>query len=212
MRSLDRLFEGYRRFLSTRYAGQAALYRRLGEIGQTPKVMVIGCSDSRVDPASIFDAAPGELFVVRNVANLVPPYSPPGEHHGTSAALEYAVTILGIEHILVMGHGQCGGVAAFIDGLHKQSHDHDFIHKWMSIMNPFGADVLRRVGSETPEGLQRLGEFAAVRQSLENLKTFPFIRERLADGTLSIHGAHFGIANGELMGLDAGSGDFQLIK
>jgi len=117
MRSLETLIKGYHRFLDIRYAGEAALYQRLGDAGQSPKVMVIGCSDSRVDPVSIFDTKPGELFVVRNVANLVPPYSQHGDLDGTSAALEYAVTVLGVEHILVMGHSQCGGVAAFIDGL-----------------------------------------------------------------------------------------------
>jgi len=212
MRSLESLIKGYRRFLDTRYAGEAALYRRLGDAGQSPKVMVIGCSDSRVDPASIFDAKPGEVFVVRNVANLVPPYASHGDHHGTSAALEYAVTVLQVEHIVVMGHSQCGGVAAFIDGLDEQRHDHEFIHKWTSIMDPLGAEVLQRAGSETPEELQRFCECASVRQSLENLKTFPFIRERIAAGTLGIHGAHFSIANGELIGLDAGSGEFQPIK
>lgn len=211
MRSLDSLIEGYRRFLDTRYPGQAELYRRLGETGQSPKVMVIGCSDSRVDPASIFDAAPGELFVVRNVANLVPPYEPHGDYHGTSAALEYAVTVLEVDHVLVMGHAQCGGVAAFINGLHEQTHDHDFIHKWISILNPARADALRRAGRETPEDLQRLVEYAAVRQSLENLTTFPFVRERVTAGTLTLHGAHFGIANGELVALNSGSGEFEKV-
>ena len=212
MHSLFMLVDGYRRFLDTRYREQADLYQRLGEHGQSPKVMVIACSDSRVDPASIFDAAPGELFVVRNVANLVPPYEPHGDYHGTSAAIEFATTSLEVEHILVMGHAQCGGVKAFLNGLYKPDRESAFISRWMSIMNPARAEALRRAPHSDEDELQREIEFAAVRCSLENLATFPFVKERLDDGRLKLHGAYFGIATGELLGFDPETGNFRPVS
>jgi len=209
MRSLTSLVEGYRRFLGTRYRRQAELYQSLSETGQSPKTMVVACCDSRVDPAVIFDTAPGELFVVRNVANLVPPYEPHGDYHGTSAALEFAVTTLKVEHVLIMGHAQCGGVQAFLEGIFDPDREHDFIRKWVSIMNPARAEALRQAPHRSPAELQQMIEFAAVRQSLENLSTFPFVKERLEDGSLQLHGAYFGIATGELLGLDPKSGTFE---
>tara|TARA_Y100000766_G_scaffold207618_1_gene179348 strand:+ start:530 stop:1168 length:639 start_codon:yes stop_codon:yes gene_type:complete len=212
MHSLSMLVEGYRRFLDTRHREQADLYQRLGAHGQSPKVMVIACSDSRIDPASIFDAAPGEFFVVRNVANLVPPYEPHGDYHGTSAAIEFATTGLEVEHILVMGHAQCGGVKAFLNGLYAPDRESAFISRWMSIMNPARAEALRRAPHSDEDELQRETEFAAVRCSLENLTTFPFVKERLDDGRLKLHGAYFGIANGELLGFDPETGNFRPVS
>jgi carbonic anhydrase len=211
MRSLPMLVEGYRRFLDTRYKGQSELYEKLADSGQSPKIMIVACCDSRVDPAAIFDTAPGELFVVRNVANLVPPYAPHGDYHGTSAALEFAVTGLEVDHILVMGHAQCGGVEAFLQGVFDPTRESDFIRKWMSIMNPARAQALRQAPDRDPAKLQREMEYAAVRQSLENLTTFPFVKERLERKVLQLHGAYFGIASGDLLALDPDTGEFEKV-
>lgn len=211
MQSLTQLVDGYRRFLDTRYREQSKLYENLAESGQSPNIMIIACCDSRVDPAAIFDTAPGELFIVRNVANLVPPYEPLGDYHGTSAALEFAVTGLEVEHILIMGHAQCGGVEAFVKGIFEPARGHDFIRKWMSILNPARAEALRTASHRNPEELQQAIEFAAVRQSLDNLTTFPFVKNRLEAGTLQLHGAYFGIASGALLSLDEASGEFRKV-
>ena len=211
MRSLPMLVEGYRRFLDTRYKGQSELYEKLADAGQSPKVMIVACCDSRIDPAAIFDTAPGELFVVRNVANLVPPYAPHGDYHGTSAALEFAVTGLEVDHILIMGHAHCGGVQAFLQGVFDPTRESDFIRKWMSIMNPARAQALRQAPDRDPAQLQREMEYAAVRQSLENLTTFPFVKERLERKTLQLHGAYFGIASGDLLALDSDTGAFEKV-
>ena len=211
MRSLPMLVEGYRRFLDTRYKGQSKLYEKLADAGQSPKVMIVACCDSRVEPAAIFDTAPGELFVVRNVANLVPPYAPHGDYHGTSAALEFAVMGLEVDHILIMGHAHCGGVQAFLQGVVDPTRESDFIRKWMSIMNPARAQALRQAPDRDPAKLQREMEYAAVRQSLENLTTFPFVKERLERKTLQLHGAYSGIASGDLLALDADTGAFEKV-
>lgn len=208
MRSVERLMEGYRAFLEKRYVQESATYRRLEQEGQTPRIMVVACCDSRVDPATIFSAGPGELFVVRNVANLVPPWEPHGDYHGTSAALEFAVTGLQVEHIVVMGHGQCGGIAAFLEGLHNDGRPRSFIDKWMSLLNGARGHALRTATEASPEELQRAVEEEGIRQSLGNLKTFPFIAERLADGRLQLHGAWFAIATGRLTALDPDSNTF----
>jgi carbonic anhydrase len=170
--------------------------------------MIVACCDSRVDPATIFSAGPGELFVLRNVANLVPPWEPHGDYHGTSAALEFAVTGLEVEHIVVMGHGQCGGIGAFLEGLHSDGSPRGFIGKWMSLLNAARGHALRTASESSPAELQRAVEEEGIRQSLENLKTFPFITERVADGRLQLHGAWFAIATGQLTALDPASNAF----
>ena len=143
MRDVPELIDGYRRFLAGRYPQEASLYRSLAETGQAPKTMIIACCDSRVDPAAIFSAGPGQFFIVRNVANLVPPFEPRGDYHGTSAALEFAVTGLEVETILVMGHARCGGVRAFLEGLYEQPAQRGFIDRWMSLLNPARTEALR---------------------------------------------------------------------
>jgi len=208
MQSVERLMEGYRAFLENRYAQEASVYRRLESEGQTPRIMIVACCDSRVDPATIFSAGPGELFVLRNVANLVPPWEPHGDYHGTSAALEFAVTGLEVDHIVVMGHGQCGGIRAFLEGLHSDGSPRGFIGKWMSLLNAARGHALRTASESSPEELQRAVEEEGVRQSLANLKTFPFISERVADGRLQLHGCWFAIATGELMALNPASEAF----
>jgi carbonic anhydrase len=212
MRDVDELVDGYRRFLAGRYEQESALYSELAEQGQAPKVMVIACCDSRADPAAIFDARPGQLFVVRNVANLVPPFEPHGDYHGTSAALEFAVTGLDVETILVMGHGRCGGVRAYLDGLYQAETPRGFIRRWMSLLKTARTEALRAAGDQPIEVQAKALEFASVRHSIDNLETFPFIKERLADGRLRLRGGYFDIADGKLLALDPQSGTFEAVQ
>jgi carbonic anhydrase len=204
MGSLERLIDGYRRFRETGWARERERWSRLAE-GQSPCVMVIACSDSRVDPTQIFDSGPGEMFVVRNVAALVPPYETSAGHHGVSAALEFAVTQLEVEEIVVMGHGFCGGCAAaltgqFDDAAHGEGH---FIADWIEMLR----DARDKVRAEHGEDFRAM-ELEGVRVSLANLRTFPWVSEREADGRLKLHGAYFAIADGVLHLLDEAGGDF----
>ena len=205
-----RLIEGYRAFTSQRLPTEQSRYRELSEIGQSPEVMVIGCCDSRVSPEVIFDVGPGELFVVRNVANLVPVYQPDGGAHGVSAALEYAVSVLRVKHIVVLGHAQCGGIRAFIDKIEPISPS-DFIGKWMAQFIKPG-EVVEQRSHETIQDFVTRIEKAAVFRSLENLMTFPFVRTRVESGELLLHGAYFGVAEGELFVLDRTTKEFGRIK
>jgi len=203
-----RLIEGYRAFVAGRFAAERSRYETLARIGQRPEAVVIGCIDSRVSPDVIFDAAPGELLVVRNVANLVPPFESDREtRHSTSAALEFAVQALGVRHIVVLGHAFCGGIQAFADERAPLSPG-DFIGKWMSIVAPAAARLGPRNPDEGDAYLRRL-EFAAVELSLGNLMTFPWIRDRVERGTLALHGAFFGVAAGRLLVRDAATGEFK---
>lgn len=197
MDDFDDLIAGYRAFREKRYAEQVALYRELAQ-GQSPRTMVISCCDSRVDPMTIFNARPGELFVVRNVANLVPPYEPDEHYHGTSAALEFAVTGLEVSTIVVLGHASCGGIQASLNGMYDTSTDRSFIQEWMRIIEPAREEVLRHSHDPSLATAQPALERAAIRLSLKNLMTFPFVRERVEQGRLSLRGAHFGIESGEL--------------
>src|SRR5215475_11911043 len=202
----DRLIAGYRSFLDARLSIEQSRYRELAEHGQSPEIMVIGCCDSRVSPEVIFDARPGELFVVRNVANLVPPYSPDGEYHGVSAALEFGVGALRVKHIVVLGHAHCGGVRAFAEDREPLSPG-DFIGKWMSLIAP-AAEKLGPRGDTLPsEYLMRL-EQASIANTLDNLLTFPRLRRLIERGHVTLHGAYFGVATGELSVLDPRSGRF----
>lgn len=201
------LLDGYRNFMSGRYSDERERYRNLAEKGQTPTTMIIACCDSRAAPETIFDAGPGQLFVMRNVANLVPPFGPDGTHHATSAAIEYAVVHLGIEHIIVMGHGRCGGIQAALATAAGNAPEGDFIGNWLSMVKP----VADRVGAAdllTPSERQTALERIAVRQSVSNLLSFPYIKARVADETLSLHGAWFDISSGELWVMNGESGDF----
>ena len=212
MRDITELVDGYQRFLTTKYPAQASLYRSLAETGQQPKTIIIACCDSRADPAVIFSAGPGEIFVTRNVANLVPPYEPHGDYHGTSAALEFAVEGLEVETILVMDHARCGGIRAFLDGLYEPADAPGFIDRWMSLLNPARTEALRGAGNVSAERQQEALEHAAIRHSIENLMTFPCIKERIADGRLRLRGAYFDIADGTLLALDTDSGAFAPIS
>lgn len=208
IKSIDDLHAGYRRFKEGGFTEARDRYRHLAEQGQSPGVMLIACCDSRADPALIFDAGPGELFVLRNVANLVPPPEDDNAFHGTSAAIEFAVTGLGIQHIVIMGHAQCGGVRAYVDGALGQGGNNRYINRWASLLKP--AYERLPAGLPAPEAAAEL-ERAAIRYSLEQLRSFPFIEERESAGTLSTHGAFFGIATGVLEWLDDGEGDFRPI-
>src|SRR5271167_353174 len=192
----QQLIDGYRTFRSQRLPTEQSRYRELSERGQSPEVMVIGCCDSRVSPEVIFDAGPGELFVVRNVANLVPVYAPDGGAHGVSAALEYAVNALRVKHIVVLGHAQCGGIRAFVDKTEPLSPG-DFIGRWMSMFVKPGEVVEQRQRESLQEFVVRI-EKAAVFRSIENLMTFPFVSTQVASGKLNLHGAYFGVSEGAL--------------
>lgn len=207
--SIEDLITGYRRFRQTRFPDAQALYRDLGERGQSPRVMVIACCDSRVDPATIFDTSPGELFVLRNVANLVPPISPMAKHQAMSAALEFAVLHLNVEHIVVMGHAECGGAKALLDGVHDQIPNAEFIGSWMNMALPARNRMLLQ--PHAPEDSLRLLEYRIVQLSTENLLTYDWIRERFESGRIELHGAHFAIATGELFVLDMVTGQFQAV-
>ena len=206
------LIIGYRTFRAHHYAADAERFRTLAELGQTPRTMVIACSDSRVDPSRIFNARPGELFVVRNVANLVPPCEEKGDYHGTSAAVEFAVRHLKVERILVMGHARCGGVAAFLASTETSNPPVTFIEKWISILGPAHHQLDgRSVGSDR-DARQRAMEHIAVGHSIANLETFPFVREAVEAGRLDLLGGFFDISTGELQLLDRGSGRFEPVK
>lgn len=204
----ERLTEGYRAFLDGRFSGERSRYEMLAEKGQRPEIMVFGCVDSRVSPEVIFDAAPGELLVARNVANLVPPYeSNRDSQHGTSAALEFGVQALKVRHIVVLGHAFCGGIRAFADEQEPLSPG-DFIGRWMSQIAPAAEGLGPRDAGDGDAYLRRL-EFASVELSLRNLMSFPFVRTRVESGQLALHGAYFGVASGRLLVRDPDSGRFE---
>lgn len=204
----DRLLNGYRNFMSGRYAEQSARYRALAETGQKPKTLVIACCDSRAAPETIFDSGPGELFVVRNVANLVPPYEPDGQFHATSAALEFAVQSLKVSDIVVMGHGRCGGISAALNVDAEPLSPGDFIGKWMGMLKPV-AEQIQGAELLTQGERQRALERVSIRNSIANLRTFPCVRILEEKGRLQLHGSWFDISTGELWIMDAKTGDFQ---
>lgn len=192
---MHRLFGGYRRFRTTTWPERRAMHERLARDGQRPIAAVIACVDSRLDPAAIFDAAPGQIFVLRNVANLVPPFAPDGDYHGTSAALEFAVKALEISNIIVMGHAQCGGVRALLEG--GSTSLQDFVMPWMQIAASARTRALACTGGDVAAA-QCLCEHETIRLSLANLRGFPWIAEREAAGSLQLFGMYYGIASGEL--------------
>ncbi len=203
------MIDGYHRFRTTGWAAQRARWSELAD-GQAPKVMVIACSDSRVDPATIFDASPGEMFVVRNVANLVPPFELGSGRHGVSAALEFAVTQLEVPEIVVMGHGRCGGcMAALTQGFQDaKPGEGGFISRWISMLDDARESVVAQYGHDHGDDARIAMEHAAVSVSLANLRTFPCIEQREAEGTLRLHGAYFAIEDGLLHVLDERTGRF----
>lgn len=190
---MKRLIAGYERFRAHGWPEQRRVFESLARNGQAPESLVVTCVDSRVDPAMIFSAGPGEMLTVRNVANLVPPYAPDSAYHGTSAALEFGVRVVAVRHLIVLGHGQCGGVKSLLED--APADDHEFVSHWMSIARP-ARDRAMRYGTAVERQLQC--EYEVVKVSLGNLMTFPWIAERVAEGKLALHGAWFGIGSGEL--------------
>lgn len=207
----ERLVSGYEAFLGGRFAREHDRFQHLAEQGQTPSIMLIGCCDSRVSPEVIFDAGPGEIFVLRNIANLAPPYAPSEDLHGTSAALEYAVLGLRVEHIVVLGHASCGGVRAYatsdLDPYQRPLSSGDFIGKWMSLIAPAAAKI-GPASEPLDDYVERLAH-ASIIQSLANLRSFPSIALLEQRGKLNLHGAYFSIADGLLLALDEPSGRFE---
>lgn len=206
------LTEGYRRFRAKSWHPQRDRWMQLKE-GQSPKVMVIACSDSRVDPSQIFDVDPGEIFVVRNVAAMVPPFETTPGHHGVSAALEFAVQVLQVEEVLVLGHGMCGGCqAALTQSMHGAEPGRGgFIADWIELLDDARNEVAHDHGTEGREA-ERAMEQAAVKVSLQNLRTFPCVQAKEAKGTLSLRGAFFAISDGILHWLDESSGKFNPVR
>ncbi|MGP1283107.1 MAG: carbonic anhydrase [Parasphingopyxis sp.] len=203
------LVDGYYRFRAGDYAAQKRRYDNLDHDGQHPPVMVISCCDSRVDPATIFDTVPGQMFALRNVANLVPPYQPDQRLHGASAAIEFAVVDLKVRHVVVMGHGKCGGITASLRDEDRGIRGPSFIDDWMTIIKQGRDRIVERAAADPALDAQRELEHEAIRISLQNLRTFPYVAEREAEGSLKLHGCWFAIADGELHVMDDESGAFR---
>jgi carbonic anhydrase len=210
MPEFNALIEGYRRFRTGAYREQRERYDRLAQ-GQAPKVMVIACSDSRVDPTRVFDAEPGQMFVLRNIANLVPPLAAIQGQSSVAAALEYAVTMIEVHHVVVFGHARCGGIAASLAGAFDGDGAGQHVHAWMEFIAP-ARDAVKAAAALSPDiDAQRALEQAAVRLSMDNLRTYPFVAAAEAAGTVKLHGVIFDIAEGALRVLDRASGQFQAV-
>ena len=203
-----RLLEGYRAFSADRLQTEQDRFRQLAERGQSPEIMVIGCSDSRVSPEVIFDAHPGELFVIRNVANLVPPYTPDGATRAVSAALEFAVVALRVKHIVVLGHGHCGGIRAYAERM-KPLSPGDFIGKWMELIAPAARALGGRERFASDHEYYTAFEQQAMVTTLENLMTFPCVRTLVERGKLQLHAAYFAVGSGLLSVRDPQTGVFE---
>lgn len=209
MSSLNQLIAGFQRFREHSFENDGAQFLDLVQFGQTPSTLVVGCCDSRVDPALILDCAPGDLFVIRNVANLVPPAENQGHYHGTSAALEFGVRNLAVQHIIVLGHAQCGGIHALLEG--GVARDDTFISEWMTIADAAREQVEQEFAGASSEVRHRACEQQAILVSLKNLMTFSWIRERVEQGSLSLHGWYFDIERGELLGYNAAARRFETL-
>ncbi len=210
MKDLERFIAGFRNFQKDYFGPEGAQFEPLKQ-GQSPKTMIIACSDSRVDPAILTNCAPGDIFTVRNVANLVPPFEENGGQHGVSAALEFAVCHLGVEHIIVLGHSKCGGINALMAGT-CGCKGGGFISRWMSIATPARERVLVELPDKDPALQQRAAEQASILLSLENLHSFPWIDQRVKAGDLSLHGWYFDLNAGELLEYRQDPGMFQKIN
>ncbi|MDG4595268.1 MAG: carbonic anhydrase [Candidatus Contendobacter sp.] len=202
MTTISALLQGFQRFRVKHFEPNRDLFNRLAMQGQTPRTLLIGCSDSRVDPAILTDSAPGDLFVIRNVANLVPPHETGGRYHGTSAALEFAVCNLKVANIIILGHSRCGGIRALLEGYGENDEGEGFIAPWVKIAASARDEVLQRWPDASNEFKQRACERAGIRASLTNLMTFPFIRQRVEQGELKLYGWYYDLENGELMQYD----------
>ncbi len=206
------LITGYQNFRAKPYKRHKDLYEEVGKLGQKPDIMVIACSDSRVNPSAIFNAYPGELFILRNVANIVPPYDPSAGYHGTSTAIEFAVKSLQVDAIVVMGHESCGGISAYLASLgaeeKQENAEHSFLSDWIQILDAAHENLLAR-NTENADSQRHL-EYAGVRQSIANLLSFPFVEQAVSAGELSLLGAYFSIIEGRLLFADD-EGEFKEI-
>jgi carbonic anhydrase len=203
MRDIEKFITGFKQFQRSYFGENQELFDKLKQ-RQQPRALIVSCCDSRVDPAILTNSEPGDLFVVRNVANLVPPYEDDVGHHGISAALEFGVCSLGVEHIIVLGHSQCGGIRALMEDSYG-SGEGGFISRWMDIAAPAREKVRKELPHKSIELQSRACEQAAILQSLENLLSFPWIAQRVNNRTLSLHGWYFDMSQGELLGYDAAS-------
>ena len=209
--AVDRLLKGYRHFRRTTFSRQRSLYKRLTVKGQRPATMVISCADSRVSPSMVFSTGPGEIFVARNIANIVPPHDPDSAPRSIAAAVEYAVKVLKVENIVVLGHGRCGGVAALVSHGHGLPHT-DYIKAWVDIAAP-ALDLIPNHGEGmTEDELTRASEHAVVQLSLNNLMTYPWVREQVEKRRLKLHGMHFSIFDGCLGKLDPETNAFETVR
>jgi len=204
----EKLVDRFRRFKHRHFVPNADHYEELATYGQNPEVMVVSCSDSRVDPETIFTAMPGELFVVRNVANLVPPYETGGKYHGVSTAIEFAVLNLRVKHLIIMGHSGCGGVKAALDQSAAIQTEAMFISRWMSMLDEARLRVVSAHQMAPQAEKLKLLELECIKTSISNLRTFPFVKEVEDKGRLSLHGAYFDIASGTLSVLNHSRGEF----
>ncbi len=199
MKEVKNLIEGYQRFYKKYFQEQPEIYDSLFEQGQSPKFLVISCCDSRVHPAQVMDTVPGDIFVIRNVANLVPVNEPDSKSHGTSAAMEYAVKHLEVDHIIIFGHSECGGIKSLMEGDHLD-HNYVYIDPWMEIARTARYEVIEKHFDKNFAEQCELCEKASIGVSLNNLMTFPWIKKRVDSGKLSIHGWYFDIDTGSLLG------------
>ncbi len=209
MKDLSNLIAGFRRFQRRYFHDDRALYERLVRQGQSPRAMVIACCDARVDPAIVMDCDPGDLFVVRNVANLVPPCEEGRGYHGTSAALEFAVRCLRVEHVIVMGHARCGGIRALLGDIRFEGDAGRFVAPWMSIADKARRETLAAPADAGPEARAAVCEQAAIHVSLRNLMSFPFVRDAVQAGRLALHGWYFDLEQGALLRCGENNGRFE---
>jgi len=210
MIDITQLIQGFQRFREQHFEHHDTLYQQLVQQGQTPQVLVVACCDSRVDPALVFDCDPGDLFVIRNVANLVPPLEGHSGHHGTTAAIEYGVINLDVKHIVILGHAHCGGIDSLVKtgGVGTPG---SYIDDWMSLVESARAEVIAELPHAPIEEQERACEQRSILVSLENLKTFPWIRERVEDGSLMLHGWYFDIEHGQLLRYEATTRAFESV-
>lgn len=212
MDEMDRLLSGYRKFHRKYFVEGDAEYQRLVKEGQSPRIAMIACSDSRVDPSIVTDSKLGELFVIRNVANLVPPYQPDNfTYHGTSAALEFAVNTLGVSHIVVLGHSRCAGIRALVEDQHGSAGEESFIRSWMQIAREVKQELVSHHSHLPVDQQARICECKAVEKSLENLATFPWVKDKLDAGRLQLHGWHFSMEDGTLWEFAAAQSEWRML-
>lgn len=209
-KELVRLVAGFKRFRHRYFEGENSVYRKLSQSGQSPKTLIIGCSDSRVDPAIISSASPGDLFVVRNVANLVPPFEENGGLHGVSSAIEFAVVNLKVENVVVLGHRQCGGIRALVNGVQDPSSR--FIARWVSIAEEARRIVFEKFKGADAETLCAHCELEAIRVSMKNLRTFPFVQQAVEERQMNLIGAYFDLEEGRLLELNEETGEFSPLE